>query len=41
MPRVLVAEDSPTQAELLRAILEQAGFQVVLARDAEQALALL
>jgi PAS domain S-box-containing protein len=41
MPRVLVAEDSATQAELLRAILEQAGFQVELARDAERALALL
>jgi PAS domain S-box-containing protein len=41
MPRVLLAEDSATQAELLRAILEQAGFQVQVARDAEQALALL
>ena len=41
MPRVLVAEDSPTQAELLRAILEDAGLEVVLAPDAERALALL
>ncbi|MGA2396047.1 MAG: response regulator [Candidatus Lustribacter sp.] len=41
MSRVLVAEDSPTQAELLRAILEQAGLEVVLAPDAERALSLL
>ena len=41
MPRILVAEDSPTQAELLRALLEEAGFEVVLAPDAERALTLL
>ena len=41
MSRILVAEDSATQAELLRAILEEAGLEVVLAPDAERALSLL
>jgi signal transduction histidine kinase len=35
MPRVIVVEDSPTQAQHLGFILEEAGFEVVLAPDAE------
>jgi signal transduction histidine kinase/DNA-binding response OmpR family regulator len=35
---ILVAEDSPTQAEHLRWILEQNGFCVAIARDGEEAL---
>lgn len=41
MQRVLIAEDSPTQAEQLRGLLEEAGLDVVHALDAEEALALL
>src|SRR4051812_35156661 len=36
MPRVLVVEDSPTQAQQLAYILEDAGFEVETAPDAEQ-----
>ncbi|AGA31442.1 ATP-binding protein [Singulisphaera acidiphila] len=35
MPRVIVVEDSPTQAQHLGFILEEAGFEVVLVPDAE------
>jgi PleD family two-component response regulator len=35
---ILVAEDSPTQAEALRYALEQKGYRVTLARDGKQAL---
>lgn len=38
--RVLAAEDSPTQAAFLRRSLEQAGFDVSLARNGLEALAL-
>ena len=38
---VLVVEDSPVQAEAVRADLEAAGFNVTLARDGHDALALL
>lgn len=38
MNHILVVEDSPTQAEQLRFILEEEGFAVELASDAEQAL---
>jgi CheY-like chemotaxis protein len=38
---VLVVEDSPTQAELLRHLLEQHGHRVTVANTGEQALALL
>ena len=41
MQRVLIAEDSPTQAEQLRGILEDAGLEVVHAVDAETALAII
>ena len=41
MPRILAVEDSPTQALQLEAILEAAGLDVVLAPDAERALAML
>jgi PAS domain S-box-containing protein len=41
MYQLLIVEDSPTQAELLRATLEDAGFAALVARDAEAALALL
>jgi signal transduction histidine kinase len=36
MPRVLVVEDSPTQAQQLAFLLEEAGFAVETAPDAEQ-----
>jgi signal transduction histidine kinase len=39
MPRVLVVEDSPTQAQQLQFLLEDAGFAVETAPDAEQAYA--
>jgi PAS domain S-box-containing protein len=38
MTRILVVEDSQTQAEELRGVLTAAGFDVTLAADAEQAL---
>jgi PAS domain S-box-containing protein len=41
MHQLLIVEDSPTQAELLRSTLEDAGFSVLVARDAEAALELL
>ena len=37
MPRILVAEDSPTQAEELRLILEADGFEVETAGDGPRA----
>src|SRR4051812_2639724 len=36
MHRVLIVEDSPTQAQQLAFILEDAGFEVEVAPDAEQ-----
>ncbi|HKJ92763.1 MAG TPA: response regulator, partial [Longimicrobiales bacterium] len=39
--RILVVEDSPTQAEILRADLEEAGFEPTVAGDGEEALAVL
>src|SRR5437588_13084443 len=41
MPRILVVEDSRTQAEELRFVLESEGFAVRVVLDAEQALDLL
>ena len=41
MYQLLIVEDSPTQAELLRSTVEDAGFSVLVARDAETALELL
>jgi signal transduction histidine kinase/DNA-binding response OmpR family regulator len=41
MNQLLIVEDSPTQAELLRYTVEDAGFSVLVARDAETALELL
>ncbi len=38
MPRILVVEDSRTQAEELRLILEPEGFVVEIARDGQEAL---
>lgn len=38
---VLLVEDNPTNAKLERVLLENAGFEVMLAVDAEQALAAL
>jgi PAS domain S-box-containing protein len=38
MTRILIVEDSPTQAELLRLVLEAEGFAVDAAADAEAAL---
>jgi CheY-like chemotaxis protein len=40
MFQLLIVEDSQTQAELLRSTLEEAGFSVIVARDAESALEL-
>ncbi|MDR3636361.1 MAG: response regulator [Isosphaeraceae bacterium] len=37
MPRVMVIEDSPTQAQQLAFVLEEAGFSVECAPDAERA----
>src|SRR5258707_1040086 len=37
MPRVLIVEDSPTQAQRFALILEDAGFATETAPDAEQA----
>jgi len=39
MKRILVAEDSAANRELIRAILEARGYEVVEAADGEQALA--
>lgn len=36
MPRVLLVEDSPTQAKQLALLLEEAGFSVLTSGDAEQ-----
>ena len=36
MSRVLVIEDSPTQAQHLAYVLEEAGFEVETAPDAER-----
>jgi PAS domain S-box-containing protein len=36
---VLIAEDSPVQAELLRRVLAEAGYAVIVARDGAEALA--
>jgi PAS domain S-box-containing protein len=41
MFQLLIVEDSQTQAELLRETLEEAGFSVIVARDAESALELI
>ncbi|HWY88080.1 MAG TPA: response regulator [Gemmataceae bacterium] len=41
MTRVLVVEDSPTQAQQLACVLEDAGFEVDTVADAEQGLATL
>jgi PAS domain S-box-containing protein len=41
MYHLLIVEDSPTQAELLRATVEDAGFTAIVARDAETALEIL
>lgn len=38
VPTILIAEDSPTQAERLRWLLEDHGFDVIAARDGEQAI---
>src|SRR5690606_2278267 len=39
MQRILVVEDSPTQAEELRYVLESEGFEVEVMPDAEKAIA--
>src|ERR1700761_2484679 len=41
MYQLLIVEDSPTQAELLRGTIEDAGFSALVARDAETALDML
>ena len=38
---ILIAEDSPTQAENLRYFLEQQGYQVVTAKNGREALDLM
>ena len=39
MSRVLIVEDSPTQAQQIRLMLEEAGFQVEVASQGLEALA--
>src|SRR5262245_57081804 len=39
MPRILVVEDSPTQAQQMAFVLEEAGFDVHIAPDAEDGFA--
>jgi CheY-like chemotaxis protein len=41
MPRILVAEDSRTQAAIIQHMLEEAGYQVTLAGHGREALDLL
>src|SRR5688500_2248535 len=41
MSRILVVEDSRTQAQVLQVVLEAGGFEVHLAPDGERGLALL
>lgn len=41
MTRILIAEDSPTQATQIRIMLEEAGYEAVTAKDGLQALELL
>lgn len=41
MQRILIVEDSPTQAEALRIVLTEEGFGVVVARSGEEALDIL
>ena len=36
--KILVAEDSPTQAEHLRLLLEREGYQVILAANGKEGL---
>ena len=38
--KILIAEDSPTQAMILKVTLERKGYQVVHAKDGEEALLL-
>jgi hypothetical protein len=40
-PEILIAEDSITQAEQLKQVLENDGFRVAIARDGRKALAAL
>jgi CheY-like chemotaxis protein len=40
-PEILIVEDSPTQAQQLKHILERHRFEVLVAADGRQALALL
>ena len=35
---VLIAEDSPTQAEILKSLLEENGWSATIARDGKEAL---
>src|SRR5579859_1843524 len=41
MARILVVEDSPTQAEQIRLMLEDEGFEVATAANGQEALALI
>ena len=38
MKRILIAEDRPSSRELIRAVLESAGYEVLEAGDGEEAL---
>jgi two-component system cell cycle response regulator DivK len=38
MKRILVAEDRPTSLELIRTVLESAGYEVIEALDGQQAI---
>jgi CheY-like chemotaxis protein len=41
MKRILIVEDKPSSRELLRAVLEQLGYEVLEARDGEEGLRLI
>src|SRR3546814_17874557 len=41
MPKILIVEDSPTQAEALRLVLVEEGFEVAAASSGEAALEIL
>src|SRR3989338_11171790 len=38
LPEILIAEDSPVEAELLRRCLDRAGYRVTVARNGEEGL---
>lgn len=37
MPRILIAEDSPTDIQFIKRVLSQGGYELVIAKDGEEA----